>query len=367
MLHLQDALRCLLLALAGAMTSGCAEVGPQLDQSADSSRAPARVLRDREAGARLVPELRIPNLPAGNEDPAVVRAAAQARPGAPVVPEDDAGPPLGPPAGRPAPQRALDNADARLRQLCRESTQHYAAIDSYIVRLRRREHVNGRDKPEETLLLKFRKQPFSVYFKWLSKEGAGRELIYVKGRYDDKMQMLLAAGDMPLTPAGKRLALSPDSIVVRTASRHSIYEAGIGSIIERFGRAVESIDRGERSKDTLRYVGLMKRPEFERPCEAVEQIIPPGVDALLPRGGRRLNLFDTVNRFPALVITQDDTGREVEYYCFDRFQFPVRLDEDDFNPDKMWAAQNVPQLATPPKTADKPSPDRSSQLPPYSK
>ena len=31
----------------------------------------------------------------------------------------------------------------------------------------------------------------------------------------------------------------------------------------------------------------------------------------------------------------DDGGQEVEYYWFDRIQYPVRLDDDDFNPDKL--------------------------------
>src|SRR5205085_3781407 len=66
-----------------------------------------------------------------------------------------------------------------VRELYRDAAQRYAAIDSYIVRLRRREQVNGKDQPEELLLVKFRKQPTSVYFKWLGKEGHGREVVYV--------------------------------------------------------------------------------------------------------------------------------------------------------------------------------------------
>ena len=37
-----------------------------------------------------------------------------------------------------------------------------------------------------------------------------------------------------------------------------------------------------------------------------------------------------------LVITRDETDHEVEYYCYDHFQYPVKLDDDDFNPDKLW-------------------------------
>jgi hypothetical protein len=223
-----------------------------------------------------------------------------------------------------------------LRGMYRRAADRYAAIDSYIVRLRRREQINGKDKPEELLLFKFRKQPWSVYFKWLGTEGKGREVIYVRGQYDDKIQTLLAAGDMPLAPAGKRIAISPDSVFARANSRHSINEAGIGSLIDSFGKLVDATERGDNRLGTLRYLGTLQRAEFTTPCEAAEQIIPPGAEPQLPRGGRRLWAFESTSGLPTLVIAQNELGQEVEYYCYDRFEFPVRLDDDDFNPDKLW-------------------------------
>ena len=114
---------------------------------------------------------------------------------------------------------------------------------------------------------------------------------------------------------------------------------------EGFGKWLEEVDRDNHvtqtgtvrpSRGGLKYLGLMQRPEFAGPADAVEQTIAPGVDPLLPQGGRRLWVFDPVTKFPTLLITRDDRGREVEYYCYDRFEFPVRLDDDDFNPDKLW-------------------------------
>ena len=72
-------------------------------------------------------------------------------------------------------------------------------------------------------------------------------------------------------------------------------------------------------------------------------------------------LMDPATRFPALVITQDETGREVEYYCFDRFQFPVRLDDDDFNPDKLWPPRpnNLSSPSSPPRRPAETSPNRN--------
>ena len=108
----------------------------------------------------------------------------------------------------------------KLRELYNQAALRFATIDSYVARLRRREQVKGKDQAEELILFKFRKQPWSVYFKWLGEQSHDREVIYVKGQHGDMIHTLLAAGDMPLAPAGKHMALAPDNIFVRSASRH---------------------------------------------------------------------------------------------------------------------------------------------------
>jgi hypothetical protein len=275
-------------------------------------------------------------------------AAPQARSGGestPLLARFDV--PLGPPAeatnslqSSSSLSSSEDTGAIQLQNVYSQAAARYASIDSYIVRLRRREQVNGKDRPEEILLMKFRKEPWSVYFKWLGSEAKGREVVYVRGGYDDKIYTLLAAGDMPLMPAGKRIALPHDNPLVRSSSRHSIREAGVGELIHKFGNLVQAMDKAENRQCTLKYLGLVRRPEFESPGETVEQLIPAGSEALLPRGGRRLWFFDSATKLPSLVITQDETGREVEYYCYDRYQFPVRLDDDDFNPDKLWSQKS---------------------------
>jgi hypothetical protein len=209
-------------------------------------------------------------------------------------------------------------------------------MDSYIVRLVRREFLKGSSQPEEILLFKFRKNPWSVHFKWLGDTAKGREVVYVKGRYEDKIHTKLAAGDAPLMPAGARIAVAPNSLLARAASRHPITDAGIGHCIESLIAQLDAQERGDRREGTLTALGPQRRPEYSRPVEAVERIITPGAEPELPRGGRRLIYFDPDWQLPLLVVTYDDKGREVEYYRYDRIQAPVNLDDDDFNPDKLW-------------------------------
>jgi len=202
--------------------------------------------------------------------------------------------------------------------------------------LRRREQVNGKSNPEEIILFRWRKQPWCVYFKWIGGESKGREVLYVKGLYGDKLHTILAPCDSNFfMPAGKLLTFAPDSVLVRSASRHSITEAGIGYMIEQFGRLVNAAATNPSAVSTLKYVGMVSRAEFSKPLEGAEQTIAPGSEQQLPQGGRRLWLFDTDSRLPVLMITRDDHGQEVEYYCYDRLLYSG-LDADDFDPAKLW-------------------------------
>jgi hypothetical protein len=318
-----------LVALGGL---GCAELPLQPPKETSQQQAQVGQARHPGSDSQTAAGLRIPVTPITQPAPGSSDSSAIVQAGA-----------SGSSAPGPVPSAASSSISndptTKLHTLYREAAARYANVDSYIVRLIRREQLNGKDKREEILLFKFRKEPWSVYFKWLGTESKGREVVYVRGRYENKIHTLLAAGDVPLMPAGKRFAMAPDSPLVLSSSRHSIHEAGIGVLIENFGKCLDDANKGGQGHGTAKYLGPMQRPEFAGPCEAVEQTIVPGAEPQLPRGGRRLWGFDPETKFPVLIITQDDTGHEVEYYCYDRFEFPVHLDDDDFNPDKLWKPQ----------------------------
>jgi hypothetical protein len=211
----------------------------------------------------------------------------------------------------------------------------YARIDSYIARLTRRETTNGKNN-EEVILFKFRKSPWSVYFKWLGETGKGREVVFVKGQHGSLIHTLLAAGDHPLKPAGSRLSLAPDNVFVRMASRHPVTEAGIGASVDRLVALLDAIERGDTRRGTVADLGTQHRPDYGAPLAIIEHTFPAGIDPAFPRGGKRLYGFDADNHLPVLVSARDDKGQEVEYYRYDLLQLSVGLDNDDFDPDKLW-------------------------------
>ncbi|MBL8793278.1 MAG: DUF1571 domain-containing protein [Planctomycetia bacterium] len=261
----------------------------------------------------------------------------------PVQPPQTAAPgPAAPPVTSHQPARELtvpnpaalmphDSPQVKLRQLHQRAAEQYAKIDSYVARLQRREQVNGKNSAEEVILFSHRKDPWSVHLKWIGTEAQGRESIYVKGKHEGKIHTLLAPSDPRIL--GKLVAMAPDSPFVRSRCRHPITEAGVGPLIDRFGRL---LDREEsRQGQALRSAGPIQRAEHEQPMETVEQLIAEREEPSLPGGGRRWWYFDPVTGFPTLIVTMDSAGQQVEYYCYDKFLMPAGLDDDDFNPDRL--------------------------------
>jgi hypothetical protein len=251
-----------------------------------------------------------------------------------------------PPSAAPSPDGATtlpplvpsepSASDNPLRALERKAAANWATIDSYACRIRRREVVGGQPKPEELILAKFRKEPFSVSMQWIGPEAKGREVVYVHGQHGNLIHTLTASGDIFLVPGGTRFKVAPDSVLVKNKSRYPITEAGIGALIERFAQLVEAQERGDPRASAIKYLGQIKRKEFESHVEAALQTILPGWEAQLPKGGQRLWFFDAEHGLPVLIVTQDEAGHEVEYYCHDRFEFPSRFGDGEFDPDQRW-------------------------------
>ena len=126
------------------------------------------------------------------------------------------------------PRRAVEHPLVAPLKLTRRCAESYEEINDYSAVFVSRERIDGKLKPTNYILLKFREFPFSVYLKWL-KPHAGREAIFVEGRNRGKLLVHetgikdAIAGTVKLDPHGRR---------VKRSSRHAITEAGIGRMIQ---------------------------------------------------------------------------------------------------------------------------------------
>ena len=192
----------------------------------------------------------------------------------------------------------------------------------------------------------FRKQPWSVYFKWLGTEGHDREVVYVQGQYESKIHTLLAAGDVLLMPAGKRMSLAPDSPPREIQEVHATPINRGRHRLQEYPNAQSPpcklpTSRGDKTHGTLDRSRRQEACGLQRnQLRQIEHTIPPNVEEAMPRGGKRLYGFDTTSHLPVLLVCVDDKGQEVEYYRYDKIM-AVKLDDADFNPDNMGASTKM--------------------------
>lgn len=115
-----------------------------------------------------------------------------------------------------------------------EARTAYKEIKDYSCTLVKREQVKGKLQPENVIAMKIRTEPFSVYLNWLApRDLVGQEAVYVTGRNRNMMRV---------NPKGvigifgwQNVAV--DDPRVKEHSRHLITDAGIGNMIERFGKS----------------------------------------------------------------------------------------------------------------------------------
>lgn len=213
----------------------------------------------------------------------------------------------------------------------------YQKLNDYECVMIRREVVGGKEMPTEEILFQFRKQPFSVYMMNLGEVGKGREVLYVEGKFDGLMHVVSGQGDVAKFLVGFKTALKPDSSMATSKSRHKITEAGPGHHLAKIDRYLKLV---EAKKTSVKYLGIVKRKDQPNAVEGMEIAIPPGEDPLLPKGGKWALYFEPnpdVPNYGNLMVHQmfDETGREVEYYCFTKFRVPANLTDADFHPDRL--------------------------------
>ena len=240
--------------------------------------------------------------------------------------------PIAPKKDKDAPATPATAGEAAA--LYRKAIDRLNGLADFECRFVRREVVGNerREPPTEEVLFQFRAKPFSVYMRNIGEAGKGREVVYVAGKFEDKMHVVTGEGDNRLVGAGFRTSLKPDSPMATAKSRHQITEAGFASSLAKLGKAVA----GNRAKA----LGTVTRKEYAYPLDAVEVTYAPGDDAGLPKGGKQVFYFDpkadsASYALPVVMVVTDAAGREVEYYAYDRFKVPANLTDNEFTPERL--------------------------------
>ncbi|HEY1191445.1 MAG TPA: DUF1571 domain-containing protein [Gemmata sp.] len=248
--------------------------------------------------------------------------------------------PDAPKAPSPEPQAPAKGL-AELKTVLATASAAWRAVDTFEGTLTRRE-LNPQGAPtSEVVLFQFRREPMAVFTRTISEKGKGREVVYNPSKHEDKLHVMVGAGDHPLFKAGRILpGVSPDSPLVKEKTRYSIRDAGFSKHLTKLGDTVAKVEAGKLPATALAFHGEVKRDEYPHPLTGVSHNLRPGDDPLLPAGGTRTYFFDLKDRspsygLPVLIVTTDAAGKEAEYYLFQKIKLPAHLTDADFSPERL--------------------------------
>ena len=105
-------------------------------------------------------------------------------------------------------------------------------VHSYTATFSKVERLEDGDLEKQTMSLKVRQEPYSVYMKWITGDK-GRELIYVEGANDGNMLVKLGGFKGRLLPT---LRLDPFGSRAMAQARHPVTSAGIKQAAEELLR-----------------------------------------------------------------------------------------------------------------------------------
>lgn len=129
----------------------------------------------------------------------------------------------------PAASNATDTTDefSRMRAALATAKLRARELTSYTAILEMQEEVNGNLREMDSIQIKLRQEPFSVYMRWTAN---GQEALFVRGRNDDR---LLAKPTNGLAALKRLWRLDPESRMAKQSCRYPITESGIENLVNR--------------------------------------------------------------------------------------------------------------------------------------
>ena len=192
--------------------------------------------------------------------------AVSAQPASPppaAPPPDTNAVPMDPGAGGCAKHSAapVSSEVEALGRMIAEAKQSYQRVRDYSCTFVKQERVGGQLLPEQTAQMTVRAQPFAVHMRFSAPAAvAGQEACYAAGRNNGRMRV---------KAAGWRGAVGFVTLDLKDPratreNRHTLAEAGIGSLIDQIARSYE-LERGTPAQ--IRFADYKFN---NRPCVRVE-------------------------------------------------------------------------------------------------
>lgn len=207
-------------------------------------------------------------------------------------------------------------------------------IPSYSAQFTKQELVDGELLEEQTMTLKVRHEPFSVYLKWHTGER-GREAVYVDGQNDG--EMLVHAGGWKARLG--TLSIDPNGTLAMQECRYPVTKAGI---LELARMLVEYHRRDLQTRNFARCEQLADAEYDGRACEVY--LIEYKDQKVSETYRKSLTFIDKERSVPLFIknfgwpgadaptdAEELDAATLLEYYSFAEIDFGGKLVAADFD------------------------------------
>lgn len=231
------------------------------------------------------------------------------------------------PPGRREPSASAEHPLVPALKLARSSQEALREVRDYEALFTKRELVNGQLKTQ-SMLLKLRREPFSVYLLF-REPNAGREVLYVDGKNGNKLLAHEGSGVKSLIGT---VSLDPASPEAMDGSRHPITRIGLANLLDAvIGQWESELKYGETA---VQYYPNAKLGDVQ--CKVVESKHP------VPRKEFKFHMtrlfIDRTTNLPVRVEqygwpTKGQTKPPlVEEYTYSNLRTNVGLTDADFDP-----------------------------------
>jgi hypothetical protein len=193
-----------------------------------------------------------------------------------------------------------------------EAEAAYDRVGSYTAVFHKQQRIAGELLPEETILLKCRRKPFSLYMKWIVAPYKGSELLYAAGWNEDRVRAH-RGGILRFIVHN----LDPRDPGLMAGNLRPVTSTGIGYLLETVATDI----RKAQAVETL----------YGRNTQVVEVVFPKE-KAKDYEGYRYVINQDVESKIPVRIKVYDRDSQLVESYGYENLDLNAPLVDADFDP-----------------------------------
>jgi hypothetical protein len=203
-----------------------------------------------------------------------------------------------------------------------EAEAAYDRVTSYTAVFHKQQRVAGKLLPEETILLKCRRMPLSLYMKWIKAPYKGSELVYVAG-WNEGQVRAHRGGILRFVTRN----LDPSDPGLMAGNLRPVTSTGIGYLLQAAAANIrKAIKVGE-----LAFSEHGAETVYGRNTQVLGVVFPKE-KAEDYDGYRYVINQDVESRIPIKIRIYDRDDQLVEHYGYENLDLNASLTDTDFDP-----------------------------------